>query len=101
MGVPRVGCGCGVGVVVALVLRLSPGGAAAETGEDGVVASFAAVLEISGGCNFGATSVRTVAAPSVADPHAMQRTAAMTFRKSHDGQTTPRLLVNNAGMSGP
>lgn len=38
------------------------------------------------------------ALPSVALPQAMQRTAATTFKKSHDGQTTPRFLVNSAGM---
>ena len=88
-----------------MLLRLSPGGAVGATLGSGaagaVVASFAASA---GGCMRGITSVREEAAgvvPSVAVPHAMQRTAATTFKKSHDGQTTPRLLVNSAGMSGP
>ena len=102
VGGPREGGGAATGTGPVL-LRLSPGGAVGATSGSGaagiVVASFAASA---GGCMRGITSVREEAGelPSVAVPHAMQRTAATTFKKSHDGQTTPRLLVNSAGIGG-
>ena len=94
------GGGAAWGTGVGTVERLRFGGATLPAAAATADCTDEPVLICGCGCiDEGVEAIEVgCAAPSVAEPHAMQRTAPTTFRKSQLGQTTPSVFVSKAAM---